>query len=517
MFDSKPSSIWLLQTWTKFVNLMRYKRRYQALVFCIAFNLFVFLYLFSSQPRILYSNGGVKLFDKQLSVTVLINEFEEFENDIADTVQSIVNGLPHIDIIIVAKKNPYPPLDVPQKSVKIVTSEQPANNPQSWGDPKNFIQTKYVLMVPDAVRLNHAEKLQNIFHNTDSTYRTSVTAFPVDERYHCSGLNIDLRQWTMSYLEKAENNICDAVSGQTPVVILLPTSHLSNLSEPFIRPSPEGLFIQFSLRGWKTQVYRDKVFSKGKSLFQDAHKRWKADQKREDRLLNMYKRFGIKQVNQNGVSKWYGCKKDTARCFGTVVDDMPEYIYNGRWTPPCCMCNLKETTRYVFQILVDAGVRYWLEGGSLLGAVRNHDIIPWDYDVDIGIYQDDINKCKQLQKVQASPEKRFIDEMDFVWEKAKEGEFYRVQFSQINHLHVDIFPFYEHNGIMTKNTWFKTHRQDTEFPAHFLKPRTTIDFVGIKAFVPNNYREFLELKFGKGVIENPQFPNPKKTKKKPAV
>jgi hypothetical protein len=38
------------------------------------------------------------------------------------------------------------------------------------------------------------------------------------------------------------------------------------------------------------------------------------------------------------------------------------------------------------------------------------------------------------------------------------------------------------------------------------------DFAGIKASVPNNYREFLELKFGKGVIENPQFPNPKKIK-----
>ena len=35
---------------------------------------------------------------------------------------------------------------------------------------------------------------------------------------------------------------------------------------------------------------------------------------------------------------------------------------------------------------------------------------------------------------------------------------------------VDIFPFYEKNGIMTKDTWFKTHRQDTEFPAKYLQP-----------------------------------------------
>ena len=39
---------------------------------------------------------------------------------------------------------------------------------------------------------------------------------------------------------------------------------------------------------------------------------------------------------------------------------------------------------------------------------------------------------------------------------------------------LDIFPFYEKNGIMTKNTWFKTHRQDSEFPAHYLKPLATL-------------------------------------------
>ena len=32
----------------------------------------------------------------------------------------------------------------------------------------------------------------------------------------------------------------------------------------------------------------------------------------------------------------------------------------------------------------------------------------------------------------------------------------------------------------------------------------------MKVPVPNNYTKFLELKFGKGAIEHPQYPNPKK-------
>ncbi len=148
-----------------------------------------------------------------------------------------------------------------------------------------------------------------------------------------------------------------------------------------------------------------------------------------------------------------------------------------------------------------------MEGGSLLGAARNGDIIPWDYDVDIGIYREDIEKSFHLKTCSKG---NFIDDEGYVWEKSQEseGDFYRVQFSETNHLHVDIFPFYPKNGIMTKDTWLKTHKQDTEFSERYLKPRVSIDFVGMQVSAPNNLKEFLEYKFGKGVIENPQYPDP---------
>jgi hypothetical protein len=43
-----------------------------------------------------------------------------------------------------------------------------------------------------------------------------------------------------------------------------------------------------------------------------------------------------------------------------------------------------------------------------------------------------------------------LDVDGFIWEKATEGDFYRVQYSASNHVHVDIFPFYELDGVMTK-------------------------------------------------------------------
>lgn len=52
----------------------------------------------------------------------------------------------------------------------------------------------------------------------------------------------------------------------------------------------------------------------------------------------------------------------------------------------------------VHQILVNHGVKYWADGGTLLGAVRHTGIIPWDDDIDIGILQKDVKKFLGLEK-----------------------------------------------------------------------------------------------------------------------
>jgi fukutin-related protein len=156
----------------------------------------------------------------------------------------------------------------------------------------------------------------------------------------------------------------------------------------------------------------------GKALTPTGHILWKAENAELKRRLKAYKELGVKKVvRENGKTEWYGCSKKSQRCFGSVsltvehiyswilkrikfqvAQDTPEYLLSGRWTPPCCLEALRKTARHVFSVLDEAGVRYWLEGGSLLGAMRHSDIIPWDYDVDIGIYEDDIARSKWLMR-----------------------------------------------------------------------------------------------------------------------
>lgn len=127
-------------------------------------------------------------------------------------------------------------------------------------------------------------------------------------------------------------------------------------------------------------------------------------------------------------------------------------------------------------------MRYWLEGGSFFGVVRLGDIILWDISVDIGIYMEDILKCQELVKI---GNYEFIDEKGFLWEKVEEGEFYRVFYSVINRNYIQIFLFYFKNGIMIKDFWFKSYRQDVEFFEYFFKLLFIIVFIGKNVSVLN--------------------------------
>ena len=52
----------------------------------------------------------------------------------------------------------------------------------------------------------------------------------------------------------------------------------------------------------------------------------------------------------------------------------------GRRPDPELILNSLRTLTDIFE---DIGVKYWMETGNLLGAVRDGKLIPWDFDVDI--------------------------------------------------------------------------------------------------------------------------------------
>lgn len=55
-----------------------------------------------------------------------------------------------------------------------------------------------------------------------------------------------------------------------------------------------------------------------------------------------------------------------------------------------------ETLRKIKKILDKNNIKYWLDEGTLLGAVREKKLIEWDHDIDLSIWYRDLEKIKPL-------------------------------------------------------------------------------------------------------------------------
>ncbi|XP_037989410.1 fukutin-related protein-like [Motacilla alba alba] len=451
-------------------------------------------------------------------VTVILRDFDGPDHDVAATARSFA-ALPGVAVLVAAEVAPYPPAPLPAGVAVLSLRPEPHRPPPR---PELAVRTRHVALVPDGARAAPGllRRMRDALEAASDSGTKVVAAAVGPRRPQCLTLEVDIKAWTARY-GRAEprgddrsdrrgddrGEPCGALDG-APAVLLLRTRDLFSLPFPLTRPVAASLSLQAAARGWRLLLL-PAAFPLAPRPPPSPHAQWRARSAQEARRRALLELFGLKlEVLPDGARRWHGCAKDTPRCFGTVRGQTPEYLLAGRWTPPCCLRALRATARHVLAQLEAAGVRHWLEGGSLLGAVRLGDLIPWDYDVDVGLYRDDVPKCRWLAAVAATG-RPVEDPQGFLWEKAAEGEFFRVHFSRANRLHVDLWPFYARPGtaVMTKDTWLG-HRQDVEFPERFLVPLGTVAFAGVTAKAPNDPRGFLELKFGPGAIENPEYPNP---------
>ncbi|MAR15292.1 MAG: hypothetical protein CMG21_02420 [Candidatus Marinimicrobia bacterium] len=158
----------------------------------------------------------------------------------------------------------------------------------------------------------------------------------------------------------------------------------------------------------------------------------------------------------------------------------------------------------VKNIIENLSIDYWIEGGTLLGAIREKKLIPWDHDIDMGMinYSNDaIKKMIHNLKKKFYVSVKTFNNMEGVWDL---GE-YRVikvypkkYFFLKDELCLDIFIYYKGNVPNVKNevykyvVWGKNAFHKKEFFDNLEK----IEFYGESISVPSNYREFLKVKYG---------------------
>lgn len=99
----------------------------------------------------------------------------------------------------------------------------------------------------------------------------------------------------------------------------------------------------------------------------------------------------------------------------------------------------KELMRWFDNFCTENNLRYWVSGGTMLGALRHKGFIPWDDDIDIFMPDTDYEKLQELTGNIDEYGIYIIDDDDDVW-----GHYRFMRISDNNTIMVENYPFYKH-------------------------------------------------------------------------
>ncbi len=144
----------------------------------------------------------------------------------------------------------------------------------------------------------------------------------------------------------------------------------------------------------------------------------------------------------------------------------------------------------VHEILTFHAIEYWIDGGTLIGAIRHKGMIPWDNDLDIGMHIADKDRLTQLFPI--------FDALGYVTIEVLYG--YRIH-SKKTACGVDIFFWNKENDVYIYNrvsplVWGYRNQQPIYMTANELYPLKKYTFGLFTVLGPNDPLAFLNAMYG---------------------
>ena len=138
-------------------------------------------------------------------------------------------------------------------------------------------------------------------------------------------------------------------------------------------------------------------------------------------------------------------------------------------------------------ILDKSKINYFLQSGILLGAIRDNDLIKWDWDIEISVFSDEflpkidliVDELKQNEfKIKKINKKKKDSKIDFIGECPE---------------NVTGYTIWSWNYSRISDAYW---RREFSLPSKFLKSFSKINFLGRQFNCPNNPEEYLEFAYG---------------------
>jgi phosphorylcholine metabolism protein LicD len=172
--------------------------------------------------------------------------------------------------------------------------------------------------------------------------------------------------------------------------------------------------------------------------------------------------------------------------------------------------NLKRANILLSDIVIlfdKYNITYHLEGGTLLGLVRDNQLLPWDHDIDISIPSSEI---KKLLKIKNILEKSYRVKLHYFKTNTYILESDKLRLIKVKNKYtsllknispyifrrfdvvLDIFVKYSDD----KDTYWEASKKTMRVSSKYYTSYEEIEYNNYNYKVPNNYKEYLREKYG---------------------
>ena len=161
----------------------------------------------------------------------------------------------------------------------------------------------------------------------------------------------------------------------------------------------------------------------------------------------------------------------------------------------------------VIEFMDDEGIEYCLEGGTLLGIVRDGDLLPWDHDIDLSILYKDANKfAERIPSLINKGYRVTKGKVDKETKGLKKGEYRVFKVKRlIPSIFKIIFPIFKRYMVVADvfvkfkeddNIYWQAMEKTMRVNEIYYSSNETVEYMGKKLSVPYKYKEYLTEKYG---------------------